>query len=490
MADLKDFIKQLPDMNGAEQYGAYPLSCNKAGDMYVFMQKCEDADYIIACGEGSDAFAGEKCDGYVKAPLTHENAITLRKLFPFTAPVPVLRNKRSAGVGDRLGIACPGHIRVFKDYDASPIFAQQSIRELNLTERTYENVLDCVSFAVFRDAYKDGFGADGDHLKKPEEVEYALSLGFTMITLDCSEHIRNDVEAMSAEQVAKECEIPADIADRYLGKTFKFEDIELTFDEDALRRNILIYGKAIDYATEIFNKYLKDGKANADFEVSIDETATPTSPLQHYFVANELVLRGVKIVTMAPRFCGEFQKGVDYIGDLKQFEEELKVHAAIARNFGYKLSIHSGSDKFSTFELIGKYTQGNFHLKTAGTNWLEAMRAISVADPALYREIHKYALEMFTEAKKFYHVTTDITKIADVDTLKDSELPDLFTQNDARQLIHITYGFILTVKNADGTYRFKDKLYKLWRDEEQIYSDMLYKHIGRHLELLYKGFQK
>ena len=193
---------------------------------------------------------------------------------------------------------------------------------------------------------------------------------------------------------------------------------------------------------------------------------------------------------MAPRFCGEFQKGVDYIGDLKQFEEELKVHAAIARNFGYKLSIHSGSDKFSTFELIGKYTQGNFHLKTAGTNWLEAMRAISVADPALYREIHKYALEMFTEAKKFYHVTTDITKIADVDTLKDSELPDLFTQNDARQLIHITYGFILTVKNADGTYRFKDKLYKLWRDEEQIYSDMLYKHIGRHLELLYKGFQK
>ena len=115
-----------------------------------------------------------------------------------------------------------------------------------------------------------------------------------------------------------------------------------------------------------------------------------------------------------------------------------------------KLSIHSGSDKFSTFTLIGKYTNGNFHVKTAGTNWLEAMRAVAASDPALYRSIHKYALTMFDEAKKFYHVTTDLNKIPDVDTLKDEELVDLFTQNDARQLIHITYGFILNVKDDDG----------------------------------------
>ena len=73
-----------------------------------------------------------------------------------------------------------------------PVLAQQSIRELNLTERSYEEVLDCATFSVFKAGYKGGFGADGDHLKKPEEIEYALRCGYSMITLDCSEHIRGD----------------------------------------------------------------------------------------------------------------------------------------------------------------------------------------------------------------------------------------------------------------------------------------------------------
>jgi hypothetical protein len=95
---------------------------------------------------------------------------------------------------------------------------------------------------------------------------------------------------------------------------------------------------------------------------------------------------------------------------------------------------------------------------------------------------------MFAEANKFYHVTTDLNKIPALDTLTDAELPMLFTQNDARQLIHITYGFILTVKNADGSYRFKDRLYKFWRENENVYAEMLYQHIGKHLALLYSGF--
>lgn len=496
MNTIFDFIKKLPDVSAAAESGIYGKSINNIDDLWVFMVNEGDKDVLVATGKGMEAFNGEKFDcnecgkSYIKADLTHENAIALRKLFAFTAPVPVLREKRSMGVGDRLGIAAHGHIRCFNDYDACPILAQQSIRELNLTNRTYEDVLDCASFAVFRDGFKRGFGADGDHLKLPQDIEYALSLGFTMITLDCSDHIRNDVNDMTMEQLKAECSLPEDIAERYLNKTFEIEGDKITFTEEELLRIQLIYGKAVDFAVSIWDKYLADGKANADFEISIDETATPTTPLQHFYVANELILRGVKFITMAPRFCGEFQKGVDYIGDLVQFEKELKIHAAIARKFGYKLSIHSGSDKFSTFKLIGKYTQGNFHVKTAGTNWLEAMRAIAKVDPALYREIHKYALSMFDEAKKFYHVTTDLTKIADVDTLNDDELVELFNQNDARQLIHITYGFILTVKNADGSFRFKDKLYKWWRDEEDVYAEMLHKHIGHHLELLYSGFEK
>ena len=493
MKKLCEFIRELPATDKAEAFAVYADSVNAVGVDYVFMVRGDEADLLVATGEAAKAFKGEivSCDTctYVLAPKTHENANALRAMFPFTAPQQILKKTRTFGVGDRLGIATPGHLRVFKEYDAYPILAQQSIRELNLTERTYEDVLDAASYYVFRDGYKDGFGADGDHLKKPEEIEYALSLGFSMITLDCSEHIRGGVEKMTSAELAAACTLPADLVARYIGKDVVIEGETLSFDEDELRRCHLIYGEAISFATGIYNKYFKEGGAKADFEISIDETATPTSPLQHYFVANELILNGVDVATMAPRFCGEFQKGVDYIGDLAQFERELKTHAAIARHFGYKLSIHSGSDKFSTFALIGKYTNGNFHVKTAGTNWLEAMRAVATADPAMYREIHAYALEMFEEAKKFYHVTTDLGKIPALDTLTDAELPTLFTQNDARQLIHITYGFILTVKNADGSYRFKDRLYKFWREKENVYAEMLHQHIGKHLALLYSGFK-
>ncbi len=485
MIDLNSHVRTLP--------GVYPASINQVGRLFVFMVRETVADVIIAYGPGSEQFTGEPISsaGYngVKAPLSHATAMRLRQLFPFTAPSPVLTQPRTFGVGDRLGIATPGHIRVFRDYDAKPVFAQQSIRELTLTNRTFADVLDAVTFAVFREGYQGGYGADGDHLKKPAEIEYALSEGYTMITLDCSEHIDNAAATMTDAEVDTTVKLPLELVDLYLGKSFDVEGMHIRFDIPALKRAFLIYGAAIEFAAKMYETYFAGSKSDADFEMSIDETATPTSPAQHYFVANELHRRGVHLATLAPRFCGEFQKGVDYAGDLADFERELKIHAAIARRFGYKLSIHSGSDKFSVFALIGKYTKGNFHVKTAGTNWLEAMKVVAAVDPSLYREIHAFAIASFPEAKKFYHVTTDLSRIRPLDQISDSELPGLFAENDARQLIHITYGFILNAKNADGSSRFRERLYHLWRNHDEEYADALYGHIGKHLSLLYSGFR-
>lgn len=494
MKKLEGFIGSLPNISNPDSYGVYPLSINQVEKMWVFMVNEGVKDVLIAVGDESTQFNGHsfEVNGIlcVKADLTHENGETLRRLFPFTKPIPVLNKMRSFGLGDRLGIAGSGHIKVFKNYDAYPVFVQQSIRELSLTNRTYEEVLDSASFFVYRDGYKDGFGADGDHLKKPKEIEYALSLGFTMITLDCSDYIRNDVSTLSDDEIDLACTLDENIKSKYLSKVFHVGTSTIKFNERDLKKSVLIYGKAIDYAVFIYQKYFSNPKHTVNFEISIDETATPTSPAQHYYVANELKSKGVHLDTMAPRFIGEFQKGVDYVGDIKEFEKELIIHADIARHFGYKLSIHSGSDKFSIFKLIGKHTRGHFHVKTAGTNWLEAMRLVAIYNPELYREIHKYALSMFLEAKKFYHVTTDLNKIPNVDKLKDADLVELFSQNDARQLIHITYGYILNAKDQKGNYLYKDKLYDLWREKADAYSKLLAKHIGKHLELLYSGFEK
>ena len=461
-------------------FDAYEKSVNKSGSATVFMAKEGGTDCLVVQGE-NPGFKGKKLpDGILKAPLNHTNAKVLRKVFPFTAPSRVLGQDRSFGVGDRLGIATPGHIRLFEKHDAYPVFAQQSIRELNLTNRTYEDVLDAASFAVFREGFKKEWGADGDHLKTADDVKNALSLGFTMITLDCSEHINNNVTDENAPP------LPKNYADKYLDKEFDLgEKTRLSFTEAELKKIVAIYGNAIAFAVDIYKKLFKKGKYNADLEISIDETLTPTTPLQHYFVARELIDAGVSFATLAPRFCGEFQKGVDYIGDLAQFETEIKIHAVIARHFKYKLSIHSGSDKFSVFPLIGKATKSRFHVKTAGTNWLEAMRVVAQKDPTLYREIHQYALdEAFEEARKLYHVTTDLKKIPSLGSLKDAELPGLFEQNDSRQLIHITYGLILNKKNADDSCTFKDRLYKLWQDRAEDYAKALVKHIGKHLTKL------
>jgi hypothetical protein len=468
-------------------YKAFEKSINEIDSSVVFMADDNGETVIIIAGKDGAAssslgFKADNIGGKFRAALTHENACVMRKLFPFTAPVRVLQKPKSFGLGDRLGIATFGHIDLFEKKDVCPVFAQQSIRELTLTNRTYEDVLDSASFAVFREGYKKGFGADGDHLKTAKDVEYALSLGFTMITLDCSEHIKNDVTADNAPVLSQ------NYIDKYLNKTFDVEGISLAFSEDELKQCVGIYADAISFAADIYKQFFESGKYNADLEISIDETISVTTPLQHFFVVRELLDLGVKFATIAPRFCGEFQKGIDYIGDIAQFEKEIKVHAAIVRFFSsvqeYKLSIHSGSDKFSVFPIIGRETKGKWHVKTAGTNWLEAMRVVAITDPALYREVHNYALSAFDEARKYYHVTTDMSKLPDIKTMKDNELPKLFDNNEARQVIHITYGLILSLKNSDGSFVFKDKLYKLWQKHEDEYRKALVCHIGKHLELL------
>ncbi|MDR2528801.1 MAG: tagaturonate epimerase family protein [Synergistaceae bacterium] len=461
-------------------YGVYPNSIREMEGVLVYMARESERDVLIAVGksdfEGVPDAAGTDC---VRAPLTHKNADILRQMFPFCAPRRVLGEKRTIGVGDRLGIATSGHIRAFRRFDALPVFAQQSIRELNLTGRTYEDVLDAATFAVFREGFSHthGFGADGDHLKTPEEVKYALSRGYTIITLDCGEHIR--ASAMTDAEVSAAYTPWVREAD-YLEQSVRLDNAVLAFSAEEFRRMALIYGKAIEFAESVYHSLLSD--ADVDFEISIDETVAPTTPAQHYFVAKEMRDRGVKFASLAPRFCGEFQKGVDYVGDVKQFQREFQVHAKIAEHFGHKISVHSGSDKFKVFPVVGEETR--FHLKTAGTSWLEAMRLVAMKDAPLYREVHRFALSALEDARRRYHVSADPSNIPDVSALADGELPSLFSQSDARQVIHITYGSILSAKAHDGSFLFRDRLFCLWRENEDAYAELLNAHIGRHLELL------
>lgn len=476
-----------------EQTKVYTRSLLEHENTKLIMVRRGMDRFLIVVGSGSlyDDLHGQTFEQYKLAPTSHENRIVLNRYFPHTAPRAFGKKVATIGLGDRLGLASPGHLKALQHRDVKPVLAQQSIRELNLTGREYRQVLDAACYAVIQEGYDGGFGADGDHLKMEEDIRMSLELGFTMLTLDCSDYIRNDVEQMDEQEIARAYEeIPQEerkrIEERFLDRSFTAGNHQFHFDKAALQKNALIYGGAIRYMLHIYDRYIKHAEHEVDFEISIDETMTPTSPEAHFFVSRQLYDNGVDIFSMAPRFCGEFQKGIDYIGDIGQFEQELELHAAIADHFGYKLSIHSGSDKFSVFPLIGKYTNGRFHVKTAGTSWLEAIRTVARVNPDLYRRMHRHALEHFEEAKAYYHVTTDLSSILPLDEVADDQLPSYMDDDNARQLIHITYGILLQAKDEQGRSLFKDELYDTLIREEAAYEEALEQHIGRHLTLLGK----
>lgn len=475
-------------------FDVYPNSVQKLKQTVFFIARRGGQKQLVLSGseEYFHRFAGEDLSGKEPlklCPMNRENCVQLRELFLFTRPVSHGQRRFSFGMGDRLGIATPGHIRAVKALNVFPVLAQQSMRELNLTGRSYPAVLDDVSWAVFQEGYTGGFGADADHLKEKADVAAAIEDGYTMITLDCSEHIDNRCFGMDAKTLLESYEtLPqqkkTDCEARYLQKTFRAGDAQITFDKQTLMQCMLVYAKAIDFMEEIFKDVIEKAPHAVDFEVSIDETAVPTTPEAHWFIASELAQRKVQAQSMAPRFCGEFQKGIDYIGDLTQFEKEYNLHTKIAEAFGYRVSVHSGSDKFSVFPIVGKHSKLNVHVKTAGTSWLEAVRLIAMKNPALYRRMHTFALENLEQAKKYYHIGAKTQNIPDIDTLADSELPQLMAQNDARQALHITYGLLLQAKDAAGKAIFRDEIYSTLDEYEETYSATLAKHMQKHLRLL------
>lgn len=473
----------------------YEKSVTSLGECIIAMIRCDTTKYIVAHGSGPvfDELAGEAGQMIKICPADHANRLVLNKYLPYTAPVANTTKRPSLGLGDRLGQATAGHIQALQGTNVFPFFAQQSIRELNFTGRSFDDVIDAAAYAVFQEGYTTGYGADGDHLKRCEDIEKSLPQGATMITLDSSEQIDNLIQSLDEEALlGRYQQLDHEIRERfeklYQEQLFTIGEEVIKLDRMHLMQDVLTYHKALDFIQMVYENYIRTSSKPIDFEISIDETDTPTNPKSHLFIALELKRRQVAVSTLAPRFIGEFQKGIDYIGDLEEFGADLAQHATIANHFGYRLSIHSGSDKFSIFPILAKTIKGSFHVKTAGTNWLEAVRLVALKDPGLYRRMHAHALKRFADAKKFYHVTTKLDRINALEEVQDSELWRYLEDDNARQLLHITYGYLLKDTNEQGGSLLGDELFNLLAREEQEYQSLLAKHIGKHLSLL--GFSK
>ncbi|HLV01078.1 MAG TPA: tagaturonate epimerase family protein, partial [Acidobacteriota bacterium] len=304
-------------------------------------------------------------------PADATRASWLREALPFLRPRP-LGLQKSVGFGDRLGLATPGHIQALrsfgnKDSDApmQPIFAQQSMRENARTGRTPQSVMDDALWGVFQEGWEQGYGADADHLKTREDVDVCVEAGYTFYTIDPGEYVDNSASTASASDLEEKLRTlpweflessPNRIAEQLSTKPIDLVGRTKQLSRESVLRAAAKYGRAVAHTVELYRHLEKRATQKGlqfELEMSVDETDTVTTLAEHIYIAHELQRLGVKWVSLAPRYFGRFEKGVDFLEEpplsleetLDKFEETFALHVAVSRTYGpYKLSLHSGSD--------------------------------------------------------------------------------------------------------------------------------------------------
>ncbi len=197
----------------------------------------------------------------------------------------------------------------------------------------------------------------------------------------------------------------------------------LRIDADAVRAAAAKFLRAVEEAGRVY-RHIEERKGRDEFvtEISVDETDSPHTPTELFLILVMIAEEGIPVQTVAPKFVGRFNKGVDYVGDLarfeQEFEEDLCVLAFAVNELGLpgslKLSMHSGSDKFSLYPVINRLLKkhdAGLHVKTAGTTWLEEMIGLAEAGGdglEVAREIYRRAYPRFAELVKPYAPVVDI----------------------------------------------------------------------------------
>lgn len=418
-------------------------------------------------------------------------------------PVP-LGLQASFGFGDRFGLATHGHVQAMQQagQGIAPIFAQQSIREMTRTNRSPDNVMQDALNAAKEAGWTGKQGADADHLKTPQDIERTAAAGFCFFTIDPSGEVDTHADDYTPAQVSEKFKAVAgevNWVDAYKGKQVKLATgTTIDLNEAAVLKAAVKYGRAINM-TESLAKHIdatmkKLGKPY-EIELSVDETPQPTTLAEHYIIADQCRVRGVKLISLAPRYVGEFEKGVDYKGDLAAFEKSLADHAAIAQQLGpYKLSLHSGSDKLTIYPSFARITKGQFHVKTAGTSYLECLRAVLRHDEPLFRRIVDFSRTRYDTDKATYHVSATLDKVPPASDIKDAkQLEKIYLEcwsdvkagagftEPGRQILHTTFGSVLT----DAT--LKPQIVQILREHRKTYDEILADHFARHLKALRAG---
>jgi len=331
-------------------------------------------------------------------------------------------DKYSIGIGDRFAHEGVAQLRALEKamkfgLDIVPVW-NKSNREHTIIHSTPADNRNAADNAIKKINWKGQYFVDADHINISNVDKFIDSSDF--FTIDIADYIGKKSDDS--------------LIDQFIERNIKYTTLKIpgileTFriTKDNLRIIAEKYLFAVIEAGKIY-RHIENHKGFGNFitEVSMDEVDEPQSPIELFFILSACSFEKIPLQTIAPKFTGRFNKGVDYVGKLDQFsrefEENLMVIDFAIKEFGLpgnlKLSIHSGSDKFSIYpvmgQLIKKYNKG-IHLKTAGTTWLEEVIGMAMAGEGpldLAKSIYGIALSRFDELCGPYRANIDIDQSA------------------------------------------------------------------------------
>jgi hypothetical protein len=406
-------------------------------------------------------------------------------------------SKYSIGLGDRFGHQGSAQLKAIiaaseKGVEITPVW-NKSNRE-HITIGTQPADVRTEADSVTKNAgFKKAYFVDADHINL-ETVDRFIECS-DFFTIDVASYIGKKAEDNEIDEFLENVK-------KYNGRmNIGGTDLSFITSESLIRQIAEKYLFAAKKAREIYSKIEKTkGIGNFITEVSMDEVPQPQSPMELFFILKMLASENMPVQTIAPKFSGRFNKGVDYVGDplvfAREFESDLAIIDYSVKEFGLpenlKMSIHSGSDKFAIYPYIGSIIKKNdkgIHLKTAGTTWLEEVIGLAQSgDEALefVKEIYFKSLEKIDELCAPYSDVIDINvsllpskqEVSKWNSKKFSytlkHIPGNSDYNpNMRQLIHVAYK--LASLNIDDYFR-------LLEINEQTVSQCVYENIyNRHI---------
>ena len=411
--------------------------------------------------------------------------------------------KYSFGIGDRFchqGKAQLSAIIKAKEQglDITPVW-NKSYREHTIIGTKPADTRKEADEAVAALRWEGPYFVDADHIGLDNVEQFIESSDF--FTLDVAEFIAQPAEKADIDAFVQKY-------GKYAG-SLTIDGIEGVLDitEERIRAISEKYLFAARQAGKIY-RHITEAKGPGNFitEVSMDETDQPQTPVEMLFILAAIADEGIPAQTIAPKFTGRFNKGVDYAGDVaafeKEFEEDLAVVAFAVKKYdlpnNLKLSIHSGSDKFSIYAPIAaalKKFDAGLHIKTAGTTWLEELIGLAMAGEdglLIAKEVYARALKRFDELCRPYAAVIDIDTaelptVEQVDTWDGETLASALRHNQSyeqynpgfRQLLHVGYKIA-----AEMGTKFSDALEK---HEEIIAQNVAENIYERHIRPIFMG---